>query len=774
MLSRRRFLERASAVAAVASTTLPKLAQAAPQTAKSDDPLLWVDPRIGTGGHGHTYPGATVPFGQVQLSPDTYNDGWDWCSGYHVSDTSIMGFSHTHLSGTGGSDLLDFLVMPGVGEVKLDAGNRDNPTAGYRSRVEHTDEVMEPGYYSVMLSDPKVRAELTATERTGLHRYTFPQSDEAWIIVDLKHANSSGEKSKTHAAEIALVNPSAISGGHETSAWAQNRKIYFTLETSKRPEKIVFYSDDKETPAPATGQKLSNPNLKAVLHFKTSKDEAILVRVGISGASAEGGAKNLKAECNTWDFNKIRTQAHAAWRTQLSKIQVQTANDAHKKVFYTALYHLSLGPTLFDDVDGQYRGMDNQVHTVAAGQHNYTSFSLWDTYRAAHPAYTLIDADKVPLFVNCLMRMAEESPEGMPVWPLGGRETGTMTGYHSASVMAEACNKGFTGVDWNKAYALMMKRAMIDNYRGLGYYRAKGYIPADKEEESVSKTFEYCYNDFAIAHVAKKLGKSDDAAMLTKRSTNYKNYFDPATRFMRPKLDNGTFTAPFDPIDMGHSDEYRDYTESNAWQTTFGIQHDPAGLIALFGGREPFITKLDELFNAPSTLPKNAPPDIAGMVGQYAHGNEPSHHIAYLYVYAGAPAKTQARARMLLETMYSPNPDGMQGNEDVGQMSAWYLLSALGFYPCNAVSGDYILGSPLFERATVHLAGDRTLEIKINRKDPAHQYIQAFSLNGKPQQRVWFNHGEIIHGGTIILDMGPEPNTALGADPASFPPSLTL
>ncbi len=779
MLSRRRFLERASA-AALTTSALPQLSAVAhaatPRSAKvsGEDPLLSVDPRIGTGGHGHTYPGATVPFGMVQLSPDTYNDGWDWCSGYHVSDTSIMGFSHTHLSGTGGSDLLDFLIMPGVGEVKLDAGSRDNPTSGYRSRFDHTDEVMEPGYYAVMLKDPKIRAELTATERTGLHRYTFLQSEQAWIIVDLRHANSSGKKSRTKSAQIALKGPATLAGGHVTSAWAQDRKTFFTLETSRTPDRIVFYSDDKEVPQPATGQELTGENLKAVLHFKTKANEVLLVRTGISGVSPEGGAKNLKAECNTWDFNKIRTVSHAAWRRELSKIQIQTQNEAHRKVFYTALYHLYLGPTLFDDVDGQYRGMDNQVHTLPTGQRNYSTFSLWDTYRAAHPAYTLLNADKVPLFVNCLMRMAEESPEGMPVWPLGGRETGTMTGYHSASVMSEACNKGFTGVDWNKAYALMMKRAMVDDYRGLGYYRAKGYIPADKEEESVSKTFEYCYNDFAIAHVAKKLGKADDAAMLTRRSTNYKNYFDPSTAFMRPKLDNGQFTAPFDPIDMGHSDEYRDYTESNAWQTTFGIQHDPAGLIALFGGREPFLTKLDALFTVPSTLPKNAPPDIAGLVGQYAHGNEPSHHIAYLYAYAGAPAKTQARARMLLETMYSPNPDGMQGNEDVGQMSAWYLLSALGFYPCNAVSGDYILGSPLFEHATLQLAGGKTLEIKVKRKDPAHQYIQAFTLNGKPQQRVWFNHSEIAQGGTLMLEMGPEPNTTLGADPASFPPSLSL
>ena len=775
MLSRRTLLKRASAAAAVSSLPLSGVAQSiASSPAANDDPLLWVDPRIGTGGHGHCFPGAAMPFGAVQLSPDTYNDGWDWCSGYHVSDDSIMGFSHTHLSGTGCGDLLDFLVMAGTGPVKTVAGDRKQPGSGYRSTFSHADEQMEPGYYSVVLKDPNIRAELTATERTGLHRYTFPASEQAWLILDLQHGYEWSKKSSIVSSEIQQRAPAVLAGGHVTSSWGHDRHSYFMLEVSRRPDSITFYSDGHEVPAPPTNQQLMGKDLKAVLHYKTKKDEVLLVRTGISGTSAEGAGRNLKAELNTWDFDKIRTQAHAAWRKQLSKAQVTTDNQDHKKVFYTALYHMSLGPSLFDDVDGQYRGMDNQVHTLPANERNYTTFSLWDTYRAAHPAYTLLVPERVPQFVNTLMRMAEQSPAGMPVWPLQGTETGTMTGYHSASVMSEACNKGFTGVDWNKAYALMMKRAMVDNYRGLNLYRAKGYIPADLEEESVSKTFEYCYNDWAIAHVAKKLGKTDDAAMLRKRSTNYRNYFDASTGFMRPKLDDGQFTAPFDPIDMGHSAKWRDYTESNAWQTTFGVQHDAAGLIELCGGREQFVTKLDGLFTAPSTLPKDAPPDIAGMVGQYAHGNEPSHHIAYLYVYAGAPYKTQSRVRMLLETMYSPNPDGMQGNEDVGQMSAWYLLSALGFYPVDAVSGNYILGSPLFDHATLTLGNGNTLEIVVNRADPADKYIRGFKLNGKPQERVWFQHAEIKNGGRLELDMGPQPDHTLGSDVASLPPSLQL
>lgn len=769
LISRRNFLQSAGALCA--SATLPLPAFSIPQGADAADPIRWVDLRIGTGGHGHCFPGASLPFGAVQLSPDTFNDGWDWCSGYHISDSSIMGFSHTHLSGTGCGDLLDFLVMAGTGPVKLVPGSRSNPDEGYRSRFSHEDEIAEPGYYSVLLKDPNVRVELTATERTGLHKYTFPQSDDAWLIVDLAHSYLTNASSSVYAAELSRPTPDTLAGGHVTRAWGDMRHCYFTLQVSRQPSSVVFYSDDK--PVSATGP-LQGNNLKAVLHFKTHAGEAIYVRTGISGVSAEGAAKNLREEQPEWDFEKVRNTAKQAWRGQLSRIQAEFATPDQKRIFYTALYHMSLGPQLFDDVDGQYRGMDGKIHQLEKNEHNYTTFSLWDTFRAAHPAYTIFQSDRVPDFANSLIHMAEQSPAGMPVWPLQGTETGTMTGYHSASVISEAIVKGLPGVRTEAAYQVMMRRAMVENFEGLGYYRQIGYIPADREPESVSKAFEYCYNDWAISHVAEKLGHSEIAAQLRKRSVNYRNYFNPASGFMEPKLLSGEWARPFDPIEMGHGKQWHDYTESNAWQTTFGTMHDPAGLIALFGGRDPFLAKLDSLFTVPSTLPPDAPPDIAGMVGQYAHGNEPSHHIAYLFVYAGAPWKTQARVRSLMDTMYKDDPDGVAGNEDVGQMSAWLILSALGFYPVDPVSGNYVLGSPLVEHAVVELHGGKRLEIEVKRSDPKYAYVQSFTLNGQPQQRAWFRHADIAEGGHIVFELGPNPNTAFGADPQQAPPSLKL
>jgi len=763
-ISRREFLHAASATCATLAFSTRPLAGAVPTPA--DDPLHCVDLRIGTGGHGHCYPGASLPFGAVQLSPDTNNRGWDWCSGYHISDSSIMGFSHTHISGAGASDCLDFLVMAGTGPAKLVPGTREVPLSGYRSRFDHFTEVMEPGYYSVLLKDYGVKAELTATERTGLHRYTFPQSNQAYIILDLSHAYDD----RVAPCTLQRLDPTTLAGGHVTNGWAIGRHAYFTLQVSKRPDRIVLYSDNEEV----SSDQLQGTNLKAVLYFTTAANEAILVKTGISAVSSEGAALNLKAESPGWDFDHARAYAREIWRKQLSKISIRTANEAHKRVFYTALYHMSLGPNLFDDADGRYRGMDGQIHQLSSGSRNYTSFSLWDIYRAAHPAYTLIEPERDPQFVNALIRMAAESPAGMPVWPLQGCETGCMTGYHSACIIAEAVNKGIPGIDVDTAYRFMMKRAMDDDYRGLPYYRKLGFIPADREEESVSKTLEYCYDDWAVAHVADKLGHRDVAAQLVERSRNYRNYFNPAINFMQPKLENGSWALPFAPNSMGHSKKWRDYTESDSWQTTFGIQHDIAGLIALFGGRPQFIDKLDGLFNASSELPPDAPPDIAGLVGQYAHGNEPCHHVAYMYVFAGAAHKTQARVRSLLDTMYPDNPDGLAGNEDCGQMSAWYVLSALGFYPVDAVSGNYVLGSPLFEHALVQLGGGRTLEIEVIRKDPSHQYIQQFALNHKVQNRLWFHHGEIAHGGKLTIHMGPDPNLTLGADPSAAPPSLTL
>ena len=764
MISRRSFLIQSAGAVCAANLPMPSFAE--PAGAEANDPVRWVDPRIGTGGHGHCFPGTSVPFAAVQLSPDTYNDDWDWCSGYHVSDTSIMGFSHTHLSGTGCGDLLDFLVMAGVGSVKLVPGSRSKPEEGYRSRFLHGDEVAEPGYYSVVLQDSKVRVELTSTERTGLQRYTFPASKEAWLIVDLAHSYMTDGNSSIYSAELSRSAADTLSGGHVTRAWGRDRHCYFCLQVSKQPTRVTFYSDDK----PVTGDELlEGDNLKAVLHFDTHAGETILVRTGISGVSAGGAAANLWAEQPGWNFEVTRKAAKEKWRAQLGRMQVEMADPAKKRIFYTSLYHLSLGPQLFDDVDGRYRGMDGQIYTLGAGQRNYTTFSLWDTFRAAHPAYTLMQPERVPDFVNSLIRMAQQSPAGMPVWPLQGTETGTMTGYHSASVMAEAIHKGFPGIDAQAAYRVMNERALVENYRGLGQYREMGFIPADRESESVSKCFEYCYNDWAVAHVAAKVGNKEEAAMLRERSLNYRRYFNPANQFMQPKLASGAWAVPFDPIALGHSKKWRDYTESNAWQTSFGIQHDPAGLIALYGGAERFVKRLDMLFTVPSTLPEDAPPDIAGMVGQYAHGNEPSHHIAYLYVYAGAAHKTQARVRSLMETMYRDQPDGMEGNEDVGQMSAWLLLSALGFYPVDPVSGVYVLGSPLVDRAKVKVSDGKTLEIEVRRKNAKDVYVQRFTLNGVVQDRAWFEHTDVAQGGRIEFEMGPEPKAEFGV---KLPPSM--
>lgn len=778
MISRRTFLGGVSAACAVGATEANALTKIVSKSKASEanDPASLVDIRIGTGGHGHTFPGATLPFGAVQLSPDTFNDEWDWCSGYHISDTSIMGFSHTHLSGTGCGDLLDFLVMPGTGESKIVPGPRSNPEEGYRSRFSHDDEHAEPGYYSVLLKDYGIHAELTATERTGLHRYSFPTGGEApktgHMIVDLDHSYATRGQSSVVTASLQHIAPDMLAGGHTTKAWGNGRQLYFTMQFSQQPTRVVFYQDGAEVPA--TAQPLTAKSLKCVLFFDLAHNPVVLVKTGISGVSAESAANNLKTELPAWDFERVRRNAREKWNQQLSRIKVTTENESHRKIFYAALYHASVGPSLFDDVDGRYRGMDKQIHQLERGQRNYTAFSLWDTYRAAHPMYTLISGERVPDFANTLIRMAEESPAGMPVWPLQGCETGTMTGYHSAAVIAEACNKGITGVDYERAYKVMMKRAMVDDFQGLGYYRSKGYIPCDLERESVSKAFEYCYDDWSIAHVAKKLGHAEDATMLVNRSRNYRNFYDHSISFARPKLANGEWAAPFDPIAMGVSKKWHDFTESNSWQITFGIQHDAAGLIETLGGQKLFLAKLDELFDQPSTLPADAPPDIAGLVGQYAQGNEPSHHIAYLYVYAGQPHKTQERVRMLMEKMYAPEPDGLQGNEDVGQMSAWYIMSSMGFYPVDPVSGNYIFGTPLFDQVSLQLGKGRKLEVIAKRSAPTDQYIQSVTFNGKPYTKSWFNHRDIVNGARIVFQMGSQPNLEFGSQAADIPPSLTL
>ncbi len=744
----------------------PKPAQKSAAHASHHANLYPVNIFQGTGGHGHLYPGASMPFGMVQLSPDTFNDDWDWCSGYHSSDSSIMGFSHTHLSGTGCGDLLDFLVMPRTGEVRLEPGDRKNPATGYRSPFNKKTEAGKPGYYRVHLTDTNIHAELTATERAGMHRYTFPASDSAHFIVDLAHIYGPIEKNLNWGS-IKVDGNDTLLLGHSTNSWGANREMFAILQFSKPFDKAEIHIDGK----PTSGNEGKGKVTKAVLHYKTSANQQIVVKVGLSGTGLDGAQANLKAEIPGFDFDKVQSDAAAAWKTQLGKIEIETPDHNLRTLFYSSLYHSMLAPTLFDDVDGGYRGMNGKNLKLEAGRHNYTTFSLWDTYRAEHPLFTLIHADRVPDMVNSLIRMAEQSPAGMPVWPLQGTETGTMTGYHSASVMAEACQKNFPDIDWERAYAVMHKRAFDDPYRGLDFYRKMGYIPCDLEEESVSKSLEYAYNDWAVAHVAAKVGESADASTLVKRSQNYQNYWDKSVGFLRAKFEDGKWSTPFDPIDMGHWSKWHDYTESNAWQTTFGVQHDVTNYIQLVGGDEAFIAKMDQLFDGPSTLPKDAPPDIAGLIGQYAHGNEPSHHIAYLYAFAGAPHKTQQRIHQIVTTLYSNNLDGMAGNEDCGQMSAWFLLSSIGFYSVDPVSTKYILGTPLFDKVTLSLSDGKKLVITGKKTVPGSIYVQSVTLNGQPHPRSWFTHADIAGGGEMTIQLAKAPSQTFGKSVEDRPKS---
>jgi predicted alpha-1,2-mannosidase len=538
--------------------------------------------------------------------------------------------------------------------------------------------------------------------------------------------------------------------------WANGRHIYFAMKLSRPIAKGVLYSDDKALPTGAREAK--GKHLKAALHVKDASGAPLLVKVGISGVDIEGALRNLEQEMPDWDFDRVSAAANAAWENELGRIAIDAASDDMRRIFYTSLYHTMLAPTLFSDVDGRYRGMDLAVHQLPQGAHNYSTYSLWDTYRALHPLFTLYQPERVPDLVNGLIRMAAESPEGPPVWPLQGVETGCMIGYHSASVIAEAQAKGFKGIDIEKAWPLYRKRAMDDDYRGLPYYRKLGYIPSDKEGEAVSKTLEYCYDDWAVAHIADAAGASADAKALRARSRNYRHVFDKKVGFVRPRDSEGRWLEdPFDPVAIGHSDKWRDFTESNAWQATFLNQHDLYAYMQLFGGEAAFEKKLDGLFNAPPSVPGNAPPDIAGLVGQYAHGNEPSHHIAYLYAYTGAHHKTQARVRSLLDTMYRAAPDGLAGNEDCGQMSAWYMFSSLGFYPVAPGADVYSLGSPLVNQAVINLENGKSFTVEAIKQSEKNVYVEKVLLNGKEITDHKIKHADITNGGKLTFYMSSKP-----------------
>ena len=715
-------------------------------------PYDYVNPMIGTDGHGHTFPGATRPFGMVQLSPDTYTKGWDWCSGYHYSDSSIMGFSHTHLSGTGRGDLLDVLLMPTTGKLQVVPGSRENPDEGYRSRFSHDDEQASPGYYSVLLKDYNILAELTSTTHAGFHRYTFPETKEAHIIIDLFHGYATDSVIE---CSITIVNDSLITGFRKSRGWGEGDEKYFT-------EQKLFFAAVFSKPFASWGIAEDNllsegkdcatgRNVKAFVNYSTREGEQILVKVGISAVDIAGALNNLSSEIPHWDFDTTLFEAKTEWTAQLEKIAVEEASEEVKTSFYTAMYHSMIAPYIFSDADGRYRGFDKKIHN-ADGHTNYTVFSLWDTFRAANPLNTILHPDRVPDMIQSMLNQYCEYGL-LPVWPLWGSETNCMIGYHAIPVIADAYLKGMPGINMEKLYPAMKKSAMQNDF-GIQYLKVYNYIPFDKDNKSVSKTLEYAFDDWCIAQIANELGKEDDYRYFINRSQSFKNLFDPQYNLMNGKSSDGKPRRPFDPVFSSYGPS--DFIEGNSWQYSFFVPHDIPGLVKLYGGQEAFAKKLDALFSQETSVGYPKPLDVTGLIGEYAHGNEPSHQVAYLFNYANQPWKSQYWLNKIMTTLYKDTPDGLCGNEDCGQMSAWYIFSALGFYPVNPASGSYDLGTPLISKAIINIGKTSFVVTAIDLTEE-NLYVQKVELNGKILDRTFITHKDLLEGGTLIFYMGKRP-----------------
>ncbi|MFR2069052.1 MAG: GH92 family glycosyl hydrolase [Bacteroides nordii] len=718
-----------------------------------DDILNYVNPFIGTAGHGHTFPGATSPFGMVQLSPDTGLEGWDWCSGYHYSDNSIIGFSHTHLSGTGRSDLMDVMLMPFVGDVKLQAGTKENPDWGYRSRFSHDEEWASPGYYKVNLKDYDIMAELTVSPRCGIHRYTFPENINSHIILDLSHHFSTDSVIYT---SLEVINSNTITGQRKTKGWGEpgekywsNQQLFFAMQVSKPFQSVNVVTDDMII----EDKRAEGKNIKAILNFETKQNEKVLIKVGISAVSIENALRNLSNEIPDWDFDEVLTKTQAEWRSKLSTIAV-SAPEETKNIFYTAFYHSLLAPCLYNDVNGEYLGSDKKVHTTQDFS-NYTVMSLWDTFRAQNPLLTLIAPDKTNDIINSMLAQYDEYGL-LPVWSLWSSETNCMIGYHSIPVIADAYFKGIRGYNVEKAYEAMKTSAMQNEF-GVKELKQYGYIPYDKYNKSVSTSLEYCYDDWCIAQIAKDLKRNDDYEYFMKRAATYKTYFDKEYKLMNGVSSKGKFRRPFDPFYSSYGE--CDWVEGNSWQYSFFVPHDVEGLIALHGDKNTFAEALDKLFSVPTDMSgHDVPIDITGLIGQYAHGNEPSHHVAYLYNYAGQPHKTQEKVHEIMTTLYTTQPDGLCGNEDCGQMSAWYVYSAMGFYPVNPAGGVYVFGKPMLDKADLKI-GANTFTIEAHNLSKENIYIQSIKLNGEKYNKLYITHQDIVKGGKLEFEMGAQPST---------------
>ncbi|TFI60121.1 glycoside hydrolase family 92 protein [Sphingomonas parva] len=766
-----------------ATLALPALALALAAAAPPPGGTLAdVDPFIGTGGQGHTFPGAVVPFGMVQLSPDTdtacvIRACYDHAAGYRHDDPTIQGFSHTHFSGAGHSDLGDILVMPVSGEaVLLEPGDAARPGSGYRSRFSHDEETASPGYYAVTLADARVRAEMTAGTRIGVHRYRFRPSDAAHLVLDLR-SSLYDYPGKILWSSLRLHPDGTITGMRETRGWAPARKLFFAMRFSAPLTGHAFVSTEEDVPykgfqGPGRGSdavaERAGRALVARLDFGRL-DRPLEVRVAISSVDAAGALANLAAEPG--DFDAVRARAQEAWSRELGRIEID-APTPMRRMLATALYHSLIAPSIAGDSDGRFRGPDDQVHQ-ADGFTFRSTFSLWDTFRAEHPLLTLIQPERVNSdIVRSLVASQEASPHSiLPVWQFQGRETWTMIGYHAVPVIADAYLKGIRGFDAAAALDAMVKSARYAPYGGLGDYMARGYVAIDREPEAASKTVEYAYDDWTIARMARALSRGDLAAEFDKRAGYWRNTFDTRTGFVRARKADGTFRAPFDPTAINYGS---DYTEGNAWQYSWFVPHDQAGLFRLMGGDRAVIARLDRMFEFDtSKLDYSHAEDIAGLIGQYIHGNEPSHHVAYLYNYAGAPWRTQERLRQIVESQYKPTPDGLSGNDDLGQMSAWLLFTGLGFYPVAPGSLEYVIGRPFVHRAALTLPNGKRFTIVADGLDDSRPYVGAVTLNGRPLARSFLRHKEIMAGGELRFRMQAAPNRRWATGPSARPYSAS-
>lgn len=748
-----------------ATVLLPLLLTAVQATAENDPKpaqisrkgiLQWVDTRIGTAGHGHTFMGVAAPFGAVQLGPGNFNKGWDWCSGYHASDSICIGFAHLHLNGTGCSDTGDLIFMPTTGTPQVCPGSQEDPDSGYASRYSHQRETATPAYYRLHLDDYGIEAELTATERVGFHRYGFPETPGSrQIVINLFDGNGDDRATETFLEQ---EDDRTIRGYRYSTGWSKRQRIYFSARFSI-PVKLDIYRDDR----PVEGSSVERGvNIKGIVRLPDDT-RSVSVKVGISPVSMSGADRNIESELPGWDFEETVRRTARKWERELDKVTVEGADDRTRRIFYTGLYHAFLQPALFNDCDGRYRGADGMVHEDP-GHETYTVFSLWDTYRAAHPLYTLLQAERVPDMVLTMLDIHDE--QGMlPVWHLYGSDTREMIGIQSVPVIADALMKGIPGIDSRRALRAM-KESMTSDYKGLGWLRRQDYIPADKEGESVAKGLEYALADGCIALAARKAGDGELAREFGRRARFYRNYWDPKTRFFRGRNADGSFREPFDPFRSTHRND--DYCEGTGWQYTWLVPYDVQGLVSLFGSEEAFAAKLDSLFTIEGDMGEQASGDISGLIGQYAHGNEPGHHTVYLYPYVGQQWKTARLVRRILGEMYTDRPDGLAGNEDCGQMSSWYVLSAMGFYPVNPALGIYVLGSPAFDRVTLRTHGGKRFTVIAENNSEENIYIQSAELDGRPYPYSYIRHADLLRGGTLRLKMGPMPSD-FGSDPQHRP-----